>query len=144
MGPGFTPAFPFTTVKSIRIVAPHVRVNEHGKKQRVDKTKRKFKNTRNKTLTVNLQSKQLWFEHWQRGAKSSMSEMIKPQNKHSINYSPASNPCHIWSCEQVCLTTTPAAWPTNLTTFSSLVASVGSSEQSHSPLCTKRPNLKHN
>lgn len=39
MGPGFTPAFPFTTVKSIRTVGPHVRENENGKEQCVDEHK---------------------------------------------------------------------------------------------------------
>lgn len=62
----------------------------------------------------------------------------------SVKFSPALNRCHIRSCEQVCLTTTPTAWPTNVTISSSLGASVGITAQSHFPLCAKRPNLKHN
>lgn len=65
--------------------------------------------------------------------------------KHTvtINYSPESNHSDIWSYENICLTTTPAAWPTvNLATFSSLGDLEGNSEKSHSLLCTQRRDLK--
>lgn len=104
---------------------------------------RKSRHRRDNTL-LNLLKKQLQYESWKRGTEEQGAVESNRNIKQTLalKYSPASNRCHIWSCEQVCLTTTPAAWPTNLTTFSSLGASAGSSEQSHSPLCAQKTQFE--
>ena len=109
-----SPAIPSNAVKSIKILNAAAAAGGEWEKRKGDNFRQRKWSAKERVAW--------WYESWKRGRG-------KPENfKHTlliIKYSPESNQCDMWSWEPVCLTTTPAAWPTNLTTFSSLGASVG-------------------
>lgn len=114
MGLGFTTAFLINTMKSIKILTQYVRENENwkGKKLTVHK-EYEHSNTEGLTLRQCICKRNSCNMKVQNGncmgKEGAVESNQNVKQTLSVKFSPASNRCHIRSCEQVCLTTTPAA-----------------------------------
>lgn len=145
MGRGFTTAFLINTGKLIKIWTQYVRENWTEKKLTVHK-EYGHSNTewlilrqcicKRNSCNMKVKNGNCMGNEGAVESKQNLKQTL------SVKFSPALNRCHIRSCERVCLTTTPAAWPTNVTISSSLGASVGITAQSHFPLCAKKTQFE--